>query len=444
MELSALSTVLRENGIVGAGGAGFPSYAKLNPKAEVVLLNCAECEPLLELHKQLLQQCTKEVLDAFDIVRQSVGAKEGKICIKSHYESTIAAIEGVLPDYPNLSVCRLDSVYPAGDEVVTAYCATGKVVRPGGIPIEIGVIVYNVETMYNAYYAINGSTPVTSKLITVSGKVKTPKTVRVPLGITLREVVSLAGGPTIDDYTYWVGGPMMGLEQKPTDLVKKTTNSVFVFPKDHGLLRRARSEVTIEAARAAASCCQCQLCTDLCPRHNLGHPIQPHLIMRATACGRINNPADFTNAFYCSSCGVCENYACPQGLSPRKIIQKVKAGLRAAGVRPSPDVKAAPVSPLRDYREVPIDRLIARLGVSEYEVSAPLENEEVTGFRCVRIVLSQHIGAPAKAVVKVGDEVKKGQIVAEAAQGLSVNVHASIDGIVTEVNDLYVEIKVKA
>lgn len=444
MELTDLSTILKENGIVGAGGAGFPSYAKLSPKAEVVLLNCAECEPLLELHKQLLQQCTTDVLDAFELVRETVGAKEGKICIKAHYESTIAAIEGVLPKYPHLSICKLDSIYPAGDEVVTAYCATGKVVRPGGLPIEIGVIVYNVETMYNAYHAVKEGKPVTSKLITVSGDVKTPKTVRVPLGVTLQEVVALAGGPTIENYTYWVGGPMMGFEQKPTDLVKKNTNSIFIFPKDHYLLRRAHSDVTIEAARAAASCCQCQMCTDLCPRHNLGHPIQPHLIMRATACGHINNPTDFTNAFYCCACGVCENYACPQGLSPRKIIQKVKAGLRAAGVKPSPDVTAASVNPMRDLRQVPIDRLIARLGVTEYELAAPLDNEEVTGFKTVRVLLSQHIGAPAKAVVAAGDTVKKGQAIAEAAQGLSVNIHASIDGLVTEVTDRYIEIKAKA
>ncbi|MBO6263907.1 MAG: 4Fe-4S dicluster domain-containing protein, partial [Clostridia bacterium] len=234
------------------------------------------------------------------------------------------------------------------------------------------------------------------------------------------------------------GGPMMGVIETETDGITKTTNSIFVFPSNHYLLGRLNSDLKIEVARAAASCCQCQLCTDLCPRHNLGHPIEPHRIMRAAACNNFKDIEAFTNTFYCCACGICELYACPQGLSPRKLISAIKGGLRKSGIKPSPDVKAADVSKEREYRKVPIERLVSRLGVREYISDAPLDNNEKTGFTEVKIKLSQHIGAPAVSTVKFGDKVKKGDVIAKAADGLSVNIHASIDGIVTKITDKFI------
>ena len=437
MELNSLINILKDSGVVGAGGAGFPTYAKLNNKADVILLNCAECEPLLRLHRQLLSKSVEEILGAFDLTRKTLGAKEGIICVKSHYKSTIEAVKGIIGEYPSLKICELQAVYPAGDEVVMIYEATGRRVRPGGLPIECGVIVFNVETMYNVNNAINGK-PVTTKLVTIAGAVKNPVTVRVPIGAEIGDVVKLAGGPTIDDFVYWVGGPMMGVIETETDGITKTTNSIFVFPSNHYLLGRLNSDLKIEVARAAASCCQCQLCTDLCPRHNLGHPIEPHRIMRAAACNNFKDIEAFTNTFYCCACGICELYACPQGLSPRKLISAIKGGLRKSGIKPSPDVKAADVSKEREYRKVPIERLVSRLGVREYISDAPLDNNEKTGFTEVKIKLSQHIGAPAVSTVKFGDKVKKGDVIAKAADGLSVNIHASIDGIVTKITDKFI------
>ena len=183
MTIEALGKIYREMGIVGAGGAGFPTYAKLNNKAETILLNCAECEPLLRLHRQLLKFHAPVIIEAFDKTREILGAKEGVVCIKDHYKGAIEAVTALLPKYPNLRIKILPIVYPAGDEVVMIYEATGKVVRPGGLPIEQGVAVFNVETMYNAYHALKGE-PLTSKLVTVAGEVKNPMTVRVPLGVS--------------------------------------------------------------------------------------------------------------------------------------------------------------------------------------------------------------------------------------------------------------------
>ena len=177
------------------------------------------------------------------------------------------------------------------------------------------------------------------------------------------------------------------------------------------------------------------MCTELCPRYNLGHPIEPHKIMHAAACNDFQDTTAFIDTFFCSGCGVCENFACPQGLSPRKLVQKVKAGLRAAGIRPPKDVEVKPVNPAREYRKVPLDRLVARLGVKKYQVDAPLDNDLQDGFAEVKIMLSQHIGAPAVAVVKTGDRVERGPLIARAAEGLSVNIHSSVGGIVTRVDD---------
>ena len=185
MDMKELSSILQQNGIVGAGGAGFPTYAKLDERAETIILNCAECEPLLRLHRQLLEKYAKEIIDTFHMIGETVGAKEVIIGIKKAYTATIEAVKAVMGQYPEVRLGLLDEVYPAGDEVVLIYETTGKVVRPGGLPIESGVAVFNVETVYNVYRALNEKTPVEDKLVSVVAEVEHPITVRVPIGTPL-------------------------------------------------------------------------------------------------------------------------------------------------------------------------------------------------------------------------------------------------------------------
>ena len=196
MDMKELSMLMQQNGIVGAGGAGFPTYAKLNENAETIILNCAECEPLLRLHRQLLEKYAQEIVDTFHLIGEAVGAKEVIIGIKKAYTRTIEALNSVIGAYPEVRLGLLDEVYPAGDEVVLIYEVTGKVVRPGGLPIECGVAVFNVETVYNVYRAINQQTPVMDKLVSVVAEVEHPMTVRVPIGTSSEEPVRLAGGVT--------------------------------------------------------------------------------------------------------------------------------------------------------------------------------------------------------------------------------------------------------
>ena len=439
MEMKELSNILQQNGIVGAGGAGFPTYAKLNENAETLILNCAECEPLLRLHRQLLEKYAQEIVETFHLIGQAVGAKELVIGIKKAYTKTIDALNGVIGAYPEVRLGLLDEVYPAGDEVVLIYEVTKKVVRPGGLPIEQGVAVFNVETVYNAYRAINQSTPVVDKLVSVVAEVDHPVTVRVPIGTTIEDTVKLAGGITTKNPVYFIGGPMMGFIGSGSLPVTKTTNAILVLPEEHLIIQKKRKKTSIDLKRAAACCCQCSMCTDLCPRNRLGHPIQPHLFMRAATCKDVQEPNIFVNTMFCSSCGLCEMYSCMQGLSPRTLMAEYKAGLRANGLRP-PQVEAKPVGPEREYRKVPMERLMARLDLTKYNKEAPLD-ESVVPVSKVKIMLSQHIGAPAAAIVKQGDKVTKGQMIAEPAKGLSVGIHASIDGVVSEVTDKYVIIE---
>ena len=155
----------------------------------------------------------------------------------------------------------------------------------------------------------------------------------------------------------------MGFIGSGSQPVTKTTNAVLVLPQDHYLVKRKRSKSSIDMKRAAACCCQCSMCTDLCPRHLLGHPIQPHLFMRAATCKDVQQPNIFINTFFCCSCGVCELYSCPQELSPRTLMLEYKNGLRANGLR-APEVTAVPVGEERSYRRVPMERLMSRLDLT--------------------------------------------------------------------------------
>lgn len=437
MTINELKLTLKNSGVVGAGGAGFPSYAKLSDKADTILLNCAECEPLLKLHRQVMQVYANEILTALDTVRETVGAQRAIVAIKPSYKKAVDAVKALLGNFKNIEIGLLPEVYPAGDEVVTIYETTGRVVPAGKIPIEVGVTVFNVETILNAYYAITKGAGVTHKYITVTGAVKNPITLRVPLGITVKEVIDLAGGPTIKEYALINGGPMTGSIAAESDVITKTSNAILVLPPDQYVIKKRTSNPSISLKRAMSACCQCRMCTDLCPRNLLGHPIEPHKFMRNISSGTTNDIKPYLGTFFCSSCGLCEMYSCFQELNPRTLIGIVKGSLRKGGIS-LPDVTEAPVKEERNGRYILKSRLTARLGLSEYNRSAPLDETEYKP-KSVKILLSQHIGKPAEAVVKMGDTVKAGDMIAAADENaLGVAIHSSINGMVTEVTDKYI------
>jgi len=434
MELQELIQIAKENGIAGAGGAGFPAYGKMDKRAKTIILNCAECEPLLKLHRQLLEKHAYEILSALALMADAMEAEQVIIGIKEAYQGAVEAVKSSLIDFPGISIGLLPEMYPAGDEVVLIYELTKKVVPPGSIPIETGVAVFNVETVYNIYRAVSHQIPVTEKYITVAGEVKHPTTRVVPIGMSVEEVVKLAGGVTAKHPVYIMGGPMTGNICGKYDVITKTSNGILVLEENHPVVQKKQGNARINLRRAMASCCQCQMCTDLCPRNLLGHPIAPHLFMRAAAEGDVRDTQPYLNTMFCSSCGVCEMYACSQGLSPRSLIAECKAGLRAGGIAMPKGIKAAPVKEARSYRKVPMHRLRARLSLDLYDLPAVLDESKVTVGE-VKIKLGQSIGAPAEAIVSCGDKVVTGQMIGKWKEdALSLPVHSSIDGVVKAVN----------
>ena len=439
MNINEMKALLREKGVVGAGGAGFPSYAKLTDQADTIILNCAECEPLLKVHRQVLEAHTAEVLSAMSDILRVSGAKRGIIAIKAHYKATLAALEAEIGDYPGLSIHKLDAVYPAGDELILIKEVTGRVVQPGKLPVSEGVVVCNVESVYNIHRAEDGYA-VTDKYVTVAGEVKNPVTLLVPLGTKISELIAAAGGLLREDVEYISGGPMMGKTVTPHDYVTKTTNAILVLPEDHTVILNKHRNAKISLRRAMSVCCQCRSCTELCSRHVMGYPVQPHLVMRVLSNGGRGDVEALGGSMYCSGCGLCETYSCPQDLSPRVLIDAMKAAARENGIKPPQGLKADMNVKDADLKKVSVERLTMRLGLKKYDVQAPLCEEFET--KSVRILLSQHLGAPAEPVVAVGDKVKKGDLIAKAKDGaLSVNIHASIDGTIKSVQSKYVQIQ---
>ncbi len=441
MNLNEIKELLRESGVVGAGGAGFPTYAKLSPQADTIILNCAECEPLLKVHRQVLEAYTCEILSALSEILEATGAERGIVAIKAHYRSAVKALEAEISDFPKISIHKLDAVYPAGDELILIKEVTGRFVSPGKLPVSFGVTVCNVESVYNIYRAMQG-TPVTHKYVTVAGEVASPVTLLVPIGTKIAELITAAGGATCESFELISGGPMMGRTVQSADAVTKTTNAILVLPSDHTVIQNKNRNPKVNLNRTMSVCCQCRSCTDLCSRHVLGYPVEPHLVMRVLSNGGRGDVSAIEGSLYCSGCGLCESYSCPQGLSPKQMIEQMKAAARANGIKPPLDVPVEPDRKDADLKRVSVERLTARLGLKKYDVSAPLCEEFETST--VKIMLSQHLGAPAVAAVASGDEVKCGDVVARAKEdALSVNIHSSIDGVVETVTDKYIKIKKK-
>ena len=439
MKLEELKALLREMGVVGAGGAGFPSYAKLSEKADTLILNCAECEPLLKVHRQVIEEYPFEVLSALSEVVEATGAKQAIVAIKAHYRSALEAIEAELSAFPKISIHKLEAVYPAGDEIILIKEVTGKIVPPGQLPLSVGVTVCNVESMYNIYHALAGK-PVTEKYVTVAGEIARPVTLLVPIGTKVSELISAAGGVTCEEVELISGGPMMGRRISASEVVTKTTNAILVLPADHTVVRNKLRNPKINLRRTMSVCCQCRSCTDLCSRNVLGYPVQPHLVMRVLSNGGRGDIEALAGSLFCSGCGLCETYSCPQGLSPKQLIDEMKAAARAKGLKLPTGVEADPNRRDADLKKVSVERLTMRLGLKKYDVAAPISEEFVT--KSVKLLLSQGIGAPAEAVVAKGAKVKKGDLIAKAKDGaLGVSLHASVDGVVELVTDKYIQIK---
>lgn len=421
---------VRDAGVVGAGGAGFPTYVKLQTQVAIFLINAAECEPMLKVDQQLMPRQAARLVRGLLYGMQATGATEGIIALKEKYQAAISALTPLLP--PQVRLHILPDVYPAGDEVITIWLATGRRVPPAALPVSVGVVVNNVQTVLNIARAVEQLYPVTRRTLTVNGAVRQPLTITVPLGMPLHEVLALAGGATVDDPGFINGGPMMGALLTSLDApVTKTTGGLLVLPKSHPLIQRRMQDDRTVLSVARTVCEQCRLCTDLCPRHLLGHELSPHLLVRAINYQAMASPQTLLSALTCSECNVCESVACPVGISPMRINRLLKNELRQQGARYQGPLHDA--DEMARYRLIPVQRLISKLALREWYQDAPFmewRGEPAT----VHLPLRQHIGAAALPCVQAGDTVVRGQTIATIPEGaLGAPVHASIDGTVASV-----------
>lgn len=422
---------VRAAGIIGAGGAGFPTHVKFGARAEIFLVNGAECEPLLKVDQQLTEKYADLLVRGLELGMEATGASEGVITLKSKYVQAIAALTPRLRG--NMRIHILQDVYPAGDEVVTIWMATGRRVPPAALPLDVGVVVNNVQTLINVARAVDDDLPVTHRTLTVAGAVRRPVTLTVPVGTPFGELLELAGGATVPDPAYINGGPMMGkLLPDLSEPITKASGGLLVLPSSHVLIRRRTRPDQVQLRIARTVCEQCCLCTELCPRHIIGHELPPHLIVRSVNYNNVGQPSVLLSALTCSECAVCEAWACPVDISPMRLNVALKAEFRAKGARYTGPLRGA--DPMAEHRLVPIPRLIARLNIGEYNHKAPLDETE---YRPKRVILKlrQHIGAPAVPLVRPGDAVEPGQLVADIPEGaMGARVHASIRGNVEAVD----------
>lgn len=422
---------IKQAGVIGAGGGGFPTYKKLEAeRVETIIVNGAECEPLLYVDQELMLSQAETLVTTLRILLDFKGAKRGVIALKEKYKPSWHALQAFSAD-KGIELFPLPNIYPVGDEHVLAYEVLGKVIPPGGIPPMINTLVMNVETILNIANALNDQ-PVTDKYVTVTGEVVHPGTYRFPVGTAFPDIISKVQ-PKIKDYVIIAGGPMMGDLAQKDDVITKTTKGIIVLSSKHSMVRNKESALSNRWSRLLTGCCQCRLCTDFCPRYLLGHNLRPHLTMRVLAhnCALKEN---LDSALLCSECGLCDLFVCPIGLSPRIIHKTMKKLLFSQGYKGknAPEISGK-IRTNRSWRQIPTERIVARLGLSHYR--KPPFYQELIQLNKVSLPLKQGAGSAAEAKVRPGDAVKRGQIIAEIPSGkLSSNIHASIDGIVTYID----------
>jgi Na+-translocating ferredoxin:NAD+ oxidoreductase RnfC subunit len=423
-----LADAIQEWGVVGAGGAGFPTDVKLRARVDLVIVNGAECEPLLHKDKELALRHGTEMLAGLRLAMDRVGARRAVVGIKEKYQDLIRAVSKEAPK--DVSVHPLSDTYPAGDEFVLVYDVTGEVIPPGRLPVDVGAVVCNVETLVN----LGRRRPVTHKYLTVAGAVERPQTLRVPVGTPFGDLIAASGGSTVARPAVLVGGSMMGrLASGQDEPVTKTTGGLIVLPDDHPLVVRYRAPWSSILRIGRSACDQCSFCTELCPRYLLGHPIEPHRAMRALGFLASEDP-NIVGTLYCCECNLCTLYSCPESLDPKNVCVHDKAVAREKGLAWSGDPGAVRPHPLFADRRIPIRRLIQRLGLHRFRNEGSLTDPGLSP-RHVVLPLKQHAGVASVPTVRPGERVREGDLVAAPPEGgLGANLHASISGRVTSVD----------
>jgi len=430
-----LNDKVKAAGVVGAGGAGFPTHVKLAAKnVEYYLANGAECEPLMHKDRELMTHFTCDIVDGLNLAADCISAPKRTIGLKKKHTEAIQSLKKECETH-KIDIHLFDDYYPAGDEYELVYAITKRLIPPQGIPLDVNCVVNNVETLHNIAKASKGK-PVTHTFMTIAGAVKHPVTTWVPVGMRAIDVLELAGGPLTKSYGIMESGLMMGkLVQDVNQPVSKTTGGLIVLPEEHDLIQRYNKPQKHMDRIGHSACDQCMYCTELCPRYLLGYDVQPHRVMRSLCFTAMGPELWNQYALLCCQCGLCTLYACPEALYPREACVRGMNDLRAIEKGKWEGDQKPKVHPMKEPRRVPLKMLTKKLGVSKYTAEAVYKNLDIQPEK-VLIPLKQHVGSPAQPVVRAGDNVSQGQLLAQPTDGqLGASVHASISGRIADIQD---------
>jgi cobalamin reductase len=437
MTNSELLNKIRQAGVIGAGGGGFPAFKKLEAKVEHIIANGVECEPLLYKDREVMLRETKKMIHGLEIVKELTDAKKVTIAIKEKNRDAAEIIKP-LAEKTGFKIFITKNVYPAGDEYILVYEVTGRRIPTNGIPLMVGCLVNNVETLINISNAVD-NIPVTEKYITITGAVKNPVTTSVPVGTSFIDCINFAGGFTTNEPLALTGGVMMGGVETDFSLpVTKTLGGIIILPSDHTLVVRKSSPQKVYNKTGHSTCDQCSFCTQLCPRYILGYPIQPHLVMRALQMTGEAKETLNNWAAACCECNVCSLFACPEKLDPKNICADIKIRLKEEKkgfTKEEMEEAFRDVHPAREGREIPITNLYQRLGLKPYDRKAEFKSFNKKPKELL-IPLKYNFGQAAKPVVMPGSEIKTGEVIASSNENdLGVPVHSSVDGTVKSISE---------
>jgi Na+-translocating ferredoxin:NAD+ oxidoreductase subunit C len=301
---------VRAAGIVGQGGAAFPTAVKLTPPKESaiqqVILNGCECEPYLTRDDRLMRERPGEILSGLSLILQAVGCARAAIAIEDNKPHAIEAMRAAVDEYPSIEVVVLPTRYPQGAEKMLIRAVTGREVPPGKLPLHVGIVVQNVSTALAVHNAVKNGQPLITAALTVSGRgIRQPRNLYVPVGSSIRAVLDFCGGVTEDARRVVVGGPMMGVAQYDLDApVLKATSGIVVL-----------TALEIDEENESP-CLKCGQCIEACPLALL-----PTRLVRLVQARRYEE-AERLGITVCMECGSCA-YTCPAHIP---LVQWLRLG----------------------------------------------------------------------------------------------------------------------
>ncbi|MBI4823392.1 MAG: electron transport complex subunit RsxC [Nitrospirae bacterium] len=309
LSVDAIREKVRGGGIVGLGGAAFPTSVKLSPPKEkpidTVILNGAECEPYLTADYRLMLEMPSEIVEGLRILMKALGVNKGFIGIENNKPDAVKKMKEASTPYGNIDVCALEVKYPQGAEKMLIKALTDREVPPRGLPMDVSVLVQNVGTAFSIYEAVRFGKPLIERVVTVTGEgIKEPKNLMVKVGTMVSHLIEECGGFKNGSSKVVAGGPMMGFALYNLDVpVTKGTSGILVM-----------TEKEVIHVDVYKPCIRCGRCVDICP---MG--LMPSMLSVLSEAGHYEETKDY-NLWDCFECGSCA-YVCP---SNRPIVQFVR------------------------------------------------------------------------------------------------------------------------